>query len=117
MLIPKDRGVGLRKRITMFLSLAFSALLAGCDAPAKADGELVLAKDSPPNRRCVECGWIESSRAVPVDADNRAVRIVEYTMRMGDGSSRVFNGSGEHWRVGERLMLIEALGARPVAAQ
>lgn len=93
------------------MSLAVTGLIAGCGVPSAPDGELVLGEGSPSKRRCMECGWIESSRAIGGAADNRAVRTVEYTIRMGDGSSRVFNGdSGEHWRLGERLKVIE--GAR-----
>ena len=96
----------------MSLLLAVSGLVAGCGAPTIPDGVLVIGEaGSAKKRRCVECGWIESSRAISGAADNRTVRTVEYTIRMGDGTSRVFNGdSGEHWRLGERLKVIE--GAR-----
>ena len=43
-------------------------------------------------RSCQACGWIESSRAD------------QYTVRMRDGSSRVFDEMpGVKWRLGERL--------------
>ena len=59
-------------------------------------------------RRCPECGWIESKRSVPSGADNLSIRSQEYTVRMGDGSSRVFTGGpAERWRLGERLKFID----------
>lgn len=59
-------------------------------------------------RRCPECGWIESKRSVPSGADNLSIRSQEYTVRMGDGSARVFTGGpAERWRLGERLKFID----------
>jgi hypothetical protein len=59
-------------------------------------------------RRCPECGWIESKRSVPSGADNLSIQSQEYTVRMGDGSSRVFTGGpAERWRLGERLKFID----------
>src|SRR5438309_2005360 len=63
------------------VSLADSAFVQQADA-AEAD--------APAARRCPECGWIESNREIPGGTDNRAIRIQEYTVRMVDGSSRVF---------------------------
>jgi len=64
--------------------------------------------DAPTTRRCPECGWIESNRDIPGGTDNHAIRIKEYTVRMVDGSSRVFNGGpGDRWRLGERLTFID----------
>jgi len=61
--------------------------------------------DTPAARRCAECGWIESARDIPSDADNRAIRIREYTVRMADGSRRTFT-SDVRWRVGESLNVV-----------
>jgi hypothetical protein len=61
--------------------------------------------DTPTARRCAECGWIESMRDIPSDADNRAIRIREYTVRMADGSRRTFT-SDVRWRVGESLNVV-----------
>jgi hypothetical protein len=59
-------------------------------------------------RRCPECGWIESKRSVPSGADNLSIRSDEYTVRMGDGSTRIFTGGpAERWRLGERLKFID----------
>jgi len=60
-------------------------------------------------RRCAQCGWIESKREiVPGGADPHAFRIYEYTLRMADGSSRVFEETlPTSWRVGERLIVID----------
>ena len=63
--------------------------------------------DAPTVRRCNECGWIESADDMPSGADNRAIRIRKYTVRMADGSRHTFTTSPEiHWRVGERLSVI-----------
>ena len=62
--------------------------------------------EPPATRRC-ECGWIESVDDTPSSADNRAIRIREYTVRMADGSRRTFTSGPEvRWRVGESLSLI-----------
>jgi hypothetical protein len=46
-------------------------------------------------RGCAACGWIESQRTD------------QYTVRMRDGSSRVFDEiPGVKWRLGERLIYI-----------
>jgi hypothetical protein len=57
------------------------------------------------------CGWIESAGDKPSDADNRAIRVREYTVRMVDGSRRTFTSGPEvRWRVGEKLSLIGGEG-------
>jgi hypothetical protein len=60
-------------------------------------------------RRCPHCGWIESKRELlPSAADPRAARNYEYTLRMADGSSSVFQEAlPASWRLGERLMVID----------
>lgn len=60
-------------------------------------------------RRCPHCGWIESKRQIPSSvADPQSLGIYEYTLRMRDGSSRVFRETlPASWRVGERLTLID----------
>ena len=64
--------------------------------------------DAPATRRCPECGWIESNREIPGGTDNHAIRIQEYTVRMVNGSSRIFNGGpGDRWRIGEHLIFID----------
>ena len=70
---------------------------------------LIETIDAPvSSRRCPECGWIESKRSVPSGADNLSIRSHEYTVRMGDGSTRVFTGGpAERWRLGERLKFID----------
>ena len=64
-------------------------------------------------KRCPHCGWIESKRPIASSvADPLSLGIYEYTLRMSDGSSRVFRETlPATWRLGERLTLIE--GARP----
>jgi len=59
-------------------------------------------------RTCPECGWIESKRQIPSGADNRAIRIQEYIVRMADGSSRVFTAEPTaRWQLGQRLIFID----------
>jgi len=67
--------------------------------------------DEPVPQRCAECGRIESVRDVPTDADNRATRIREYTVRMADGSRHTFT-SNVRWRVGESLTVVARDGRR-----
>jgi len=63
--------------------------------------------------RCPNCGWIEAKRELaPLAGDPHAPRIYEYTLRMRDGSMRVFQETlPTSWRVGDRIVLIEADGA------
>jgi len=63
--------------------------------------------------RCASCGWIEAKRELaPLAAEPRALKVYEYTLRMQDGSLSVFQETlPTSWRVGERIMLIEATGA------
>jgi hypothetical protein len=63
-------------------------------------------------RRCPHCGWIESKREIlPNVADPHAAKIYEYTARMVDGSSRLFQEQlPTSWRLGERLMVIDGAG-------
>jgi hypothetical protein len=90
--------------LASFLGASVGALcvvLPGALAPA-AEPEALAT------RRCPECGWIESRRAIASGADNRAIQLQEYTVRMADGSSRVFTtGPGERWRLSERLKVID----------
>ena len=79
------------------LSTLFLTLLSACDAGIDAGGE-PLARDEPPvqARRCPHCGWIESKREIPAG--------YEYTVRMSDGSSSVFQQAlPASWRLRERL--------------
>jgi hypothetical protein len=66
-----------------------------------------------PARRCPHCGWIESKREIlPSVADPHARRIYEYTVRMADGSSRVFEEAlPTTWRLRERLLFIDGSSA------
>lgn len=75
-------------------------------SPAEVESVIVAAP------RCPQCGWIESKRQIVSSAaDPDSLGIYEYTLRMTDGSSRVFRETlPATWRLGERLTLIE--GAR-----
>ena len=63
-------------------------------------------------QRCPHCGWIESKRQIASSvAGPQSLGIYEYTLRMTDGSSRVFRETlPVSWRVGERLTLIDGEG-------
>ena len=76
------------------------ALPAQVDTPARA------------TRRCPHCGWIESKREIlPGAAALQAPRSYEYTVRMTDGSSSVFQQAlPASWRLGERLTVIGGAG-------
>ena len=92
------------------LVAALSALLlAACESTRVGDVS-DRALDAP--RRCTHCGWIESKQQIGLDvADLHAPAIYEYTVRMANGSLRVFReGSAVRWRVGERLMLLAGAG-------
>jgi hypothetical protein len=86
---------------------AFSlTLLAACDVAIRADEALLAPAVGA--RRCANCGWIESKReVVPATRERHAVRSYEYTVRMHDGSSSVFQQAlPASWRLGERLTVI-----------
>jgi len=54
----------------------------------------------PAGPRCTRCGWIESRTDVHPNT-------VEYTVRMGDGSSALFQEElPTRWRLGERLSVM-----------
>lgn len=100
------------------LPALFLLMLAACQPNAGIDTQAV----APPAQielavhavqRCPHCGWIESKREiVPSVADPRSLGIYEYTLRMADGSSSVFQETlPASWRLGERLTVID--GTRP----
>jgi hypothetical protein len=69
-------------------------------------------------RRCPHCGRIESRRKLGAGiADPLAAPSYEYTVRMADGSSRVFREQMPvNWRLGERLVYIDAVQSLPASA-
>jgi hypothetical protein len=91
-----------------------AALLVACDPgldqsvarPETADVNVPAA------RHCGHCGWIESKREiVRAVVDPVAMRVYEYTLRMPDGSSRLFQETlPAGWRLGERVGVIEGSG-------
>ena len=64
--------------------------------------------------RCPNCGWIEAKRELaPLAGDPHGLGIHEYTLRMPNGSMSVFQETlPTRWRLGERVMLIEATQAQ-----
>ena len=91
------------------LSALLLAMLAACESGsggvARA-GPFDSTRDSP--LRCAHCGWIDSKQEIEADvAHPHAPAIYEYTVRMANGSFRVFRQEGSvRWRVGERLILL-----------
>jgi hypothetical protein len=94
------------------LGVVLAPKLAIIDADAVATPELVELTIRV-ERRCPYCGWIESKREIlPSVGDPGALRVYEYTLRMGDGSSSVFQEPlPSSWRLGERVLFID--GTRP----
>ena len=90
----------------LLLPILLLALLAAC-AP------VIEERDALPQQpalkiaiggHCANCGWIEAKREIEP-------RVYEYTLRMGDGSSSVFQETlPATWRVGERVGVIEGRG-------
>ena len=94
------------------LVAAGAGVLYAVSVPAASDDALP-APSRPQARsgaRCPRCGWIESRRELETDAPGIA-GMHEYTVRMADGSSRVFaEPAAIRWRLNERLTFID--GAR-----
>jgi len=99
--------------IGIALDVAWVPRLTGAALPAVAPPALVqLAVQAV--QRCPHCGWIESKqRIVSSLADPQSLGIYEYTVRMADGSSRIFRETlPATWRLGERLTLIDGTDLR-----
>ena len=98
----------MRRLLVAALSALLLALLSACES-SSARIALGSAPDAP--RRCTHCGWIESKQQIGLDlGDLHAPVIYEYTVRMANGSRRVFREGIVRWRVGERLMLLAGAG-------
>jgi hypothetical protein len=87
-------------------------MLAACAAGIDAEETVLKAQVEPAVRavrRCPYCGWIEAKRKiVPSVADPHGRTVYEYTVRMADGSSSVFQETlPASWRLRERLMIID----------
>src|SRR4051812_18390437 len=83
-------------------------------APVAAAALPPLLLGGPHTRGCEGCGWIEAKRELAplLAADPQALRVYEYTLRMQDGSMSMFQDTlPTSWRVGERVILIEGIGA------
>jgi hypothetical protein len=91
--------------------LVVVALLVACDAGIYESAALPeqFELNIPPARRCTHCGWIESKREMARSVvDPLAVRVYEYTLRMPDGTSSLFQETlPAGWRLGERVGVIE----------
>ena len=96
----------------LVLCALFLVMLAACETSIDAETVALPAEVEPTARaarRCTNCGWIESKREILSGvADPRAPRVYEYTLRMADGSSSVFQEAlPASWRVRERVMVID----------
>jgi hypothetical protein len=92
----------------MVLFAALTQVLAPSAAPVVA--EPFFLAGPPPVRACQYCGWIESKREiVPGVPDPEAAQVFEYTVRMRDGSSSVFEQAlPATWRRGEGIIVIDS---------
>jgi len=99
--------------IASVLSALLLTTLTACDVAIDAGEEpLVSSESAVQARRCPHCGWIESKREILAGvADPLAARSYEYTVRMMDGSSTVFQQAlPASWRLRERLTIIGGAG-------
>jgi hypothetical protein len=94
----------MRRLLAPALSVLLVAALAACES-SSAGMVRASAPDAP--ARCTHCGWIESKQAIGPDvAPANTAAVYEYTVRMTNGSLRVFREEPSvRWRVGERLIL------------
>ena len=106
--MPIQTGLGRLDGSGPLLPTLLLALLAAC-APVIEERDALPQQPSlkiAVGAHCANCGWIEAKREIEP-------RIYEYTLRMGDGSSSVFQETlPATWRVGERVGVIEGR-ARP----
>ena len=87
-----------------------SAVAPGNDAQAAVSG-LPDAGELRPAAKCAECGVVESMRRVAQEGGLPALQ--EITVRLRDGSIRVSSQvNPAHWRIGERIILIDGIGRR-----
>jgi len=105
-------------------TVTIAAVLVGAAAIAAVAGwwpvsTAATAPDIQTARRvgasCAECGTVVSSLEVEpaqgAQVADLTVRRYEVTVRMNDGSNRVFvDANSAHWRQGQRVILIEAGG-------
>jgi hypothetical protein len=81
--------------------------------PAGANGDRASASmvsDPPTRTTCAGCGVIESVREIDARGEQAAgsTRNYEVTIRLQDGSRRVFNeATPRSWRSGTRIMVID----------
>lgn len=93
---------GIAAMLVSTLGIALYAAVPATALPQARDGADTA-------RRCAACGRIESLRELDAAfAAGKAIPIREFTVRMSDGSSRVFREEGAvGWRLGERLIYID----------
>ena len=87
-----------------------SATASDNDAQLAVSG-LPDAGELRPAAKCAECGVVESTRRVAQGGNLPALH--EITVRLRDGSIRVSSQvNPAHWRIGERIILIEGAARR-----
>ena len=87
-----------------------SATASDNDAQVAVSG-LPDAGELRPAAKCAECGVVESTRRVAQGGNLPALH--EITVRLRDGSIRVSSQvNPAHWRIGERIILIEGAARR-----
>jgi hypothetical protein len=81
----------------------------------RTDAPLAQPEPAVHSPRCPHCGWIESKYPIASSvAGPHPLGIYEYTVRMSDGSSRVFRETlPASWRLGERLTHIDGEAPAP----
>jgi hypothetical protein len=86
--------------VTYVVSLPASEAVAAEELAQRAPAEPALLAA----KRCAQCGWIQSKQEV-------LPQLYEYTVRMIDGTTRVFREPlPTSWRVGERILVIDGTG-------
>ena len=117
-----NRAVLLLRTTATIAAIVFGAAAIAAVAGSWPASTAATAPGVAPVRRvgaaCAECGTVVSSLAVEPAARTQGagptVKRYQVTVRMNDGSRRVFvDANAAHWRQGERVILIEAADQTP----
>ena len=117
-----NRAVLLLRTTATIAAIVFGAAAIAAVAGSWPASTTASAPNVAPVRRvgtsCAECGTVVSSLAVEpaprAQVAGPTVKRYQVTVRMNDGSSRVFvDANLAHWRQGERVILIEAADRSP----
>ncbi|HXM82961.1 MAG TPA: hypothetical protein VN929_13660 [Burkholderiales bacterium] len=106
-------GAGAAVVLFTAAGIAFDVTWIPASSRARADAVLLPAtamSDARSLGRCPYCGWIESRREIDASGSGNQAMSYEYTVRMADGSSRVFEEQADvRWRLRERLQFIDGI--------